>query len=599
MNHLDNLATAIFNLGHEYLVLMTTHWHGIMVLLAGIMSRRFRMSVVSCVRALLCFAGAEAYAIETLNDPEMILIPAGRFIMGTDDDQRSVLVNAYGIHSDLLGIQPPREVDLPDFHIDKHEVTNDQYRRFVAATGHRLPIRWHEHGYPEALSDCPIIGIDYEDAQAYAAWVGKRLPTEEEWEKAARGDDGRLWAWGNAWDPEACRHDDSGPLPMDVTPDPVGSHPKDRSVYGVMDMAGNVAEWVDAKLKPKFDYMAVTRGGSLAYAEPWQFICATRNAQPKGNGAIGYIGFRCASDALPSREPEAPEVDDRLSIDESPVASPLGPIAARYRSGPVKIHPVYDHDPGLGRYQNTIACCYLPDPSTSEDAEQRPVPWKLELRAPYLPDDRFTLFFENHWQMPMDSMAFNEQHGEATLAATHPDRMRVEIRVVGGPDFVDLFYDVENIGQAELPSSVEMCLSILGAPNFRDHDGARTYILTDQGFKRRAELPQQVLQRLWCQDFTIDEVSRTSVIAPFAQRDLITTLSGDGRWLVAPVSLSGKPIRMFNNWEYSCLHAIPYSRLLPGERRFLRQRVYLLQGSFNTLVNRYERDYLRAMLESP
>ena len=121
-------------------------------------------------------------------------------------------------------------------------------------------------------------------------------------------------------------------------------------------------------------------------------------------------------------------------------------------------------------------------------------------------------------------------------------------------------------------------------------------MLTDQGFKLRNQLPQKVMDRLWCQDFTIDEVTRTSCIAPYNQKDLLAMLSRDHQWIVAPVSLSGKPVRLFNNFrEYGCLHAIPYSRLLPGEHKIFRQRVYFLRGGLSTLVTRYDEDYAHAM----
>jgi hypothetical protein len=190
----------------------------------------------------------------------------------------------------------------------------------------------------------------------------------------------------------------------------------------------------------------------------------------------------------------------------------------------------------------------------------------------------------------MENVQFNEDNTAATLQASFPDFLDLEIEVEGGVDYVDIGYDITNRGQQFMKSTVEMCLTLLFAPNFRDHDGDRTYILTDEGFKRRNNVHNVPFFRLWCQDFTVDEISQTSVIAPLMQKELIATVSRDAEWVIAPTSLSGNPARLFNNWEYSCLHALPYSAAYPGERVQVRQRVYFLRGGLGALKARYERD---------
>ena len=158
---------------------------------------------------------------------EMILIPAGEFIMGSPEGE--------GLDSE----HPQHTVFLDAFHIDKHEVTNAQYKQFMDATRHKAPEYWDNEKYNQP--EQPVVDVDWHDAVAYCKWAGKRLPTEAEWEKAARGTDGRKYPWGNEWDSSKCTSGMGGDG-YDYTA-PVGSFPAGASPYGVMDMAGNVWEW--------------------------------------------------------------------------------------------------------------------------------------------------------------------------------------------------------------------------------------------------------------------------------------------------------------------------------------------------------------------
>jgi len=147
--------------------------------------------------------------------------------------------------------------------VDRYEVTNVQYHRFLQATGRRPPQYWTGDAYPPGQADYPVVGVSWEDADAYCRWAGKRLPTEAEWEKACRGSDARLYPWGDAWDPARANvglsQVELWPLGiadawllLHATPTgtdglglrPVGSYPQGASPDGVMDLAGNVEEWV-------------------------------------------------------------------------------------------------------------------------------------------------------------------------------------------------------------------------------------------------------------------------------------------------------------------------------------------------------------------
>lgn len=229
---------------------------------------------------------------------DMVLIPSGPFIMG---------INGIKIEQ-----RPSHKVYLDAFYIDRYEVTNAQYYEFleyIKNTGdhskcHKdepintdhTPLNWEEDYYNHP--DYPVVRVTWYDAYAYAAWAGKRLPTEAEWEKAARGTDERKWPWGNEWEKEKCNIGD---------PKPVGSFEEGKSFYGCYDMAGSVAEWcsdwadifyytVSPKNNPQgpeHGTKKIVRGGSrFAIAGILLRSTARKYVDPRiGNMSIG---FRCA-----------------------------------------------------------------------------------------------------------------------------------------------------------------------------------------------------------------------------------------------------------------------------------------------------------------
>lgn len=168
---------------------------------------------------------------------EMVRVPAGEFIMGTDER--------------LPDEGPQHRVWLEAFDIDKYEVTNLQYHKFNEATRRRSPTHWRNRTFPGGKADHPVTHVSWKDADAYCRWAGKRLPSEAEWEKAARGSDGRTYPWGNEFDIARA----NTPLRWsaigrfgDTTP--VGSFEGGVSPYGAYDMSGNVWEWTASWYQP-------------------------------------------------------------------------------------------------------------------------------------------------------------------------------------------------------------------------------------------------------------------------------------------------------------------------------------------------------------
>jgi len=178
---------------------------------------------------------------------EMVRVPAGKFLYGDDK----------------------KEVELPEFLIDKAPVTNAEYGRFVAETGHKPAEHWKDRTPPKQIADHPVTWVSWHDAVAYAKWAGARLPTEQEWERAARGIDGREYPWGE-WAEGRCNSTETG---ISGTT-PVGQYsPEGDSPYGCVDMAGNVWEWTASEHEGGGH---VLRGGAFVN-EDWGVQCAFRS----------------------------------------------------------------------------------------------------------------------------------------------------------------------------------------------------------------------------------------------------------------------------------------------------------------------------------
>jgi formylglycine-generating enzyme required for sulfatase activity len=179
-------------------------------------------------------------------EPELILIPAGEFLMGSDPKKDK------GAYDDE---QPQHTLYLPDYWIAKMPVTNAQYAAFVQATRYKAPRHWKNRKVPAGKDAHPVVYVSWDDAMIYCKWLAEAtgksytLPSEAEWEKAARGTNGRIYPWGNTFDKEKCNI--GGLLKVfgdDMTP--VDRYPQAASPYGVLDMAGNVWEWTRSSFRP-------------------------------------------------------------------------------------------------------------------------------------------------------------------------------------------------------------------------------------------------------------------------------------------------------------------------------------------------------------
>ena len=243
------------------------------------------LKLVNLLAGIVLFLSACALAPPA----NMVEIPAGWFTMGQDNARRSN--------------RPQHQIYLDAFWMDRTEVTNAAFDEFVAQTGFQPRREWDD-SLSKTHGDEPVMAILWNEAAAYCEWMGKRLPTEAEWEKAARSTDGRTYPWGDTWDSRKANTVEGaqgGVLS-------VGSFATGSSPYGVMDMCGNVAEWVNDYFA--FDYYTRTpshnpggpdqildhglRGGS--WADPAEF--ATTFFRNSSHSVLPNprVGFRCAQD---------------------------------------------------------------------------------------------------------------------------------------------------------------------------------------------------------------------------------------------------------------------------------------------------------------
>jgi toxoflavin biosynthesis protein ToxD len=259
--------------------------------------------------------------------PPFIHIPAGTFLLGTPERDLSALAKAYGGTRESYREESPQHtLVLPAFEIARTPVTNALYAAFVAATNAHAPITWRGPQPPATLHDHPVVDVSWDEANAFCAWLTReiedwglgtrsdvpnpqslipnpqafRLPSEAEWERAARGNDGRTFPWGNTWDTACANTRESGIAGTT----PVGAYPSGASAVGCLDMAGNIWEWTssldrlypyaadDGREDPRAPGRRILRGG--CYANPHGFArCACRfRLLPTVRNP--FMGFRLA-----------------------------------------------------------------------------------------------------------------------------------------------------------------------------------------------------------------------------------------------------------------------------------------------------------------
>jgi len=273
--------------------------------------------------------------INPRDDMDMVYIPAGEFIMGSSTAELDAWLQTHpqDQYDWFAHEQPQCRLNLRSYWISRTEVTNAQYLRFVTASARAQPEHWRGGIIPQGIEGFPATFVEWEDARAYCKWAGGRLPSEPEWERAARGGDARVFPWGNQWDRNRCRNFEAiiGRRPLSPYqnmlrfgewegghdeiregPVAVGSYPAGASPFGCLDLAGNVwewcAEWYNDQAYQRYSTgdlrppalspqgKRVLRGGAFNQGHPRSLRCAWRFFFDPTAGDVS-IGFRVARDA--------------------------------------------------------------------------------------------------------------------------------------------------------------------------------------------------------------------------------------------------------------------------------------------------------------
>jgi len=518
-----------------------------------------------------------------LKPRDVVYISAGEFVMGTSEEEARRLAADYGVHPSLfLTESPRRKIQLKAFFIDRYPVTNAQYKEFVDATDYKR----RRSDYPEGKGDYPVTLVRWTDAVAYASWAGARLPTQEEWEKAARGTDGRTYPWGDEWRDDATRTDDLTSLQTRANTTPVGAFPAGASPYGVMDLCGNVSEWTSTRMPPdtidNYGFFVI-KGASAVLSQRYNFRCAARNFSAHEGRTQTYLGFRCVRDV-----PERP-----LPAAVAPAVGPPtdGPRRDLYRTEPIRVGFTGGHN--------------------------------AEIHVPYFPQAKFVLNVpevagsaETGATRGGPTHRKNNPDGSCQYTFVWPENAEFRVKLVPHLDCVDFTITIQNLTDKPLTRVyTNSCFSPHLAPYFFDPERVRTFGWTDAGVTSLLQLPFSRIsspgETFYCgwplttgtgndvhleayYDYAgwplptgTEEVTKgSSRLRP----PCLFVRSRDGRWVIAQAY--DEVARLENNAHYTCLHALPVWPEIPaGEERSKTGKLYFLRGGPAELLARWKADF--------
>ncbi|HUT92808.1 MAG TPA: SUMF1/EgtB/PvdO family nonheme iron enzyme [Thermoguttaceae bacterium] len=552
-------------------------------------SSRLHLAVLGLVGPSLLLAGVllpcavRAAEPPPQHDPappehDMVYVPAGEFVMGTTEDDAQRLAEQYDVHPTLfLTETPQRKVHVEVFWIDRYPVTNAQYKRFIDATGEGAPYGWRGRDYPEGTADHPVTSVGWHAANVYACWAGLRLPTEAEWEKAARGTDGRTYPWGDSWRDDATRIDDPRRPQTRALTTPVGAFPAGASPFGVMDLAGNVAEWTSTPSQPpnaeRNWAWYVVKGAGAALSRQYNFRCASRNFSAHTSRWHTWLGFRCAKDAADTPQTVAakPSLDDAPKL--PPIAPVEGPLAELFGKEPIQIEP-------------------------------RPGHAGVVFRVPYFPVGQFSSFVPEQagaagvplaWAAKHEGVQWQQSaEGACEYLCKFPGKAEMRVTLVPMSDCVDFTIAIRNLTDEPFTGvQTNTCFNVHASPYFENPERTRSFVWTDAGPTCMLRMPighgsGEPLHGGW-------GVARADQESPaggsLVRHPIIAIASRDGQWIIAQAYGEGTSVA--SNAHYSCLHARPrWPDVPPGEERSMTGKYYFLRGGPEELLDRWKADFV-------
>lgn len=518
----------------------------------------------------------------------MIHVPGAERVVGTSLDERRALARRFDCDPTWLNDDlAKRAVHLASFWIDRFPVSNEQYYAFVEATGARPP--WPGGQFPVAAADHPVVGVSFFEAEAYAKWVGKRLPTAEEWEVAAQPGKVGLFLWGDNW-PGPVQ-----PLPRSIIPDwqrpgtrRLGSGQHGRSAVGMEDFIQQVYEWTSSTLPHHGTTFVQVKGTSWLTEDAVNFRAAA-TSWAAGFFLSPWIGFRCALDG--SKQP-AP-VPHKI-----PSAAPRSPSAAPPAAG--------DHASGVEVYHLRNAPADLtasllwwnrlwlaggpaaPIPQSRGFLLRAPAmgPWPVCLQlAEALSWNNQPLLGPMSRDPSLEEI--KTESGRPTYRLALKKGIDLTYDFVAGPDFVDLFTTIANQTDQAGAFSTTSCFSLTCNPLFYDCEMVRTYQWTrNAGFVPLRQIPRPGDCVRW-----IEPSDSTRYGGP-ANPGTMAVVSRDGNWTFASVRPETEAsFTIEGNTWLNCLHTDAPVMVNARSSRTTRQRLYFLRGDLKTLQSRLQQDF--------
>lgn len=511
----------------------------------------------------------------------MVRVEAAPTVVGTSLAQRAELARQHQYDPTWLNDDLDQQtVTLPAYWIDRHPVTNAQYLAFTQATKARKP--WPGGTFPTQQADHPVVGVGYTEAQAYARWVGKRLPTAPEWEVAAQTAPAGLYPWGNQW---------PGPAPLQPTNQvprwdqppiqAVGSGKHGRSRVGLEDFTGQVCEWTATTTIHHDVLFSRLKGASWVHRDPVSYRLNSAFWAMAGY-YTPWIGFRCALEGtkIPSAVPQLKPVDG--------VAPAALPVAAVTSGGP-QVHRVSEAPAAVQQHLLSWSRLFLEGHRPDLAAHAR----GFVLHTPAMGPSPVCLFLA-------ETLTWNNQALLAGLKTTDPLLKAVEgspgttaytldltpvsvhFAFVPGPDYVDLVTTVANKTDQSGVYETSSCFSLTSHPAFYDCEGQRTYVLTG----RDELVPFRQIARL-------GECIRWIAPSDFSRQGgvpaqgVMAAVSRDGDWTFASVRREpGAPFRVSGNTWLNCFHTDAPVRIDASGKRIIEHRLYFLRGGLERLRER-------------